>query len=66
MATKCRGDFKFFQFASVMRRQKKTAEDSIDTFVYYVGNGFGMSWYFAKRYDLIFRLLLLPNYVVYL
>ena len=41
----------------------------IDTFVYYVGNGFGMPQHFAKGYDLIFkqlRLLVIPNYLVYL
>ena len=33
---------------------KKTAEDSAETFLYYVGNGFGMPRHFAKGYDLIF------------
>ena len=45
------------------------AEDSIDTFVYYVGNGFGMPRHFAKDYGLVFkqlRLLVLLNYIVYL
>ena len=48
--------------------EKKTADDSIDTFVYYLGNGFGMPRHFAKGYDLVFkqfRLLFLPNYIVY-
>ena len=47
----------------------KTAEDSIDIFAYYLGNGFGMPRHFAKGYDLVFkqlRLLVLPNYIVYL
>ena len=47
----------------------KTAEDSIDIFAYYLGNGFGMPRHFAKGYDLIFkqlRLFVLPNYIVYL
>ena len=51
-----------------MRRQK-TTEDSIDTFVYYLGNGFGMPRHFAKGYTLAFkqfRLLVLHNYIVYL
>ena len=45
------------------------AKDSIDTFVYYISNGFGIPWHFAKGYDLVFkqlRLLVLPNYIVYL
>ena len=48
---------------------KKTTEDSIGSFVYYLANGFGMPWHFAKGYDLVFkqlRLLFLPNYIVYL
>ena len=51
-----------------MRRQK-TAEDSIDTIVYYLSNGFGMPRHFAKGYDLVLkqlRLLVLPNCIVYL
>ena len=68
LAIKCRGDFNIFQFASATRRQK-TAEDSTDTFVYYVCNGLGMPRHFAKGFDLIFkqlRLLVLLNYIVYL
>ena len=34
LAIKCQVDFKFSQFASAMRRQKKTVEDLIDTFAY--------------------------------
>ena len=44
---------------------KKTADDSIDTFVYYLGNGFGMHQHFAKGYDLVFkqlRQLVLPKF----
>ena len=44
---------------------KKTADDSIDTFVYYLGNGFGMHRHFAKGHDLVFkqlRLLVLPKF----
>ena len=37
-----------------MRRQKKTAKDSAQTFVHYVGNGFGIPRDFAKGYDLVF------------
>ena len=51
-----------------MRWQKK-AEGSIDTFVYYLGNGFGTPRHFAKGFDLVFkqlRLLVLPSYIVYL
>ena len=59
------------KFFSLPRQSvgKKTAEDSIDTFVYYLGNGFGMPRHFAKGYDLVFkqlRLLVLPNCIVYL
>ena len=59
------------KFFSLPRQSvgKKTAEDSIDTFVYYLGNGFGMPRHFAKGYDLVFkqlRLLVLPNHIVYL
>ena len=47
----------------------KKAEGSIDTFVYYLGNGFGTPRLFVKGYDLVFkqlRLLVLPSYIVYL
>ena len=53
-AIKCRGNFRTLQFASGMRRQKKTAKDSAQTFVHYVGNGFGIPRNFAKGYDLVF------------
>ena len=53
-ATLCWGGFKIFQFASAMHQQKKTAKDSAETFVYYVGNSFGMPQHFAKDYDLFF------------
>ena len=33
---------------------EKPAEDSAETFVYYVGNSFGMPQHFAKDYDLFF------------
>ena len=72
LAIKCWDDFKIFQFAAAVRRQKKqkkTTEDSIDTFLYFVDNGFGMPRHFAKDYDLVFkqlRLLVLPSYIVYL
>ena len=36
-----------------MRRQK-TTEDLTETFVYHVGNGFGMRQHFAKDCDLVF------------
>ena len=45
------------------------AEDSIETFVYYLGSGLGMPRHFAKGYDLVFKqlkLLIIPNYIVYL
>ena len=48
---------------------KIPAKDSRDTLAYYVRNGFDMPQHFAKDYDLVFnqlRLLVLPNYIVYL
>ena len=33
---------------------KKTAKDSAEIFVYYVGNVFGIPRHFAKDYDLVF------------
>ena len=40
---------------SAMRQQKKkTTEDLADTFVYHIGNGFGIPRHFAKDYDLVF------------
>ena len=33
---------------------QKTTKDSAETFVYYVSNGFGIPWHFAKGYDLFF------------
>ena len=32
----------------------QTAEGLAETFVYYVGDGFGIPWDFAKGYDLVF------------
>ena len=40
-----------------MRQQKKkkqTPKDLAETFVYYIGNGFGIPGRFAKDYDLVF------------
>ena len=55
LAIKCR-DFRMFQFAPAnmlaKKKKKKTAEDSAKTFVYYVGNGFGIPRHFVKGYDL--------------
>ena len=48
---KYQGDFKSFQFALKIYQQK-TAEDSSEIFVYYVGNGFDMPQHFTKGYDL--------------
>ena len=45
---KCGGNFRIFQFASAI------ADNSAETFVYYVGNGFSMPQNFAKEYDLFF------------
>ena len=50
-AIKCRGDFRILQFASAIRRQKN-AKDSTETFLYYVGNCFGLPRHFAKGYAL--------------
>ena len=33
---------------------KITVEDSAETFLYYVDNGFGIPPHFAKGYDLVF------------
>ena len=33
---------------------KKTAEDSAETFAYYINNGFGIPRHFDKSYDLVF------------
>ena len=50
-AIKCRGKFRIFQFASAMCQQKKTAENLLETFVYHVGNGFGVPRHVTKDYD---------------
>ena len=44
------------EFFSLPRQYigKKTAEDSAETFVYYVSNGFGIPQHFAKGSDLVF------------
>ena len=57
LAIKCWDDFKIFQFAAAMLRKKnkKTTEDSIDSFLYFVDNGFGMPRHFAKGYELVFK-----------
>ena len=52
-AIKYRGDFRIFQFASEIRRQK-TAADSTETFGYYNGNGFDIPRHFAEGLDLVF------------
>ena len=53
LVIKCRGDFRIFQFASVIHC-KKNAKDSVEIFVYYVGNGFSIHQHFTKGYDLVF------------
>ena len=53
-AIKCQDDSRISQFALAMHQQKNIAKDSAETFVYYVGNGFGMPRHFAKGYDLGF------------
>ena len=47
-AIKCWDNFRIFQFPLA------TVEDSAETFVYYVANGFGIGWHFAKGSDLVF------------
>ena len=37
-----------------MLAKKKTAKNSSETFVYYVGIGFRIPWHFCKGYDLFF------------
>ena len=58
-AIKYRGKFRIFQFASAMRRQKITAEDLTETFVYHDGKGCGIAWHFVKDYDLVLKQLIL-------
>ena len=58
-AIKYRGKFRIFQFASAMRRQKITAEDLAETFVYHDGKGCGIAWHFVKDYDLVLKQLIL-------
>ena len=36
------------------KKKKKNAEDSAETFVHYIGNGFGIPRHFTKGYDLFF------------
>ena len=54
LAIKCQGKFRIFQYTLAMPQQKKTAKDLAETFVYLVGNGFGIPGYFAKDYHLVF------------
>ena len=51
---KCWGDFRIFQFILVISWQKKPADKSAETFVYYARNGFDISQHFVKGYDLSF------------
>ena len=46
--------FQTFQFASAIPPQKKTDEDSTETFIYYFGNDFGMPPHFGQGCDLVF------------
>ena len=41
----------------MLSKKKKNVKDSVETFVYYVGNGFSIPRHFAKDYDLVFKLL---------
>ena len=50
---KVRGISEFFSFPW-QYIDKKTAEDSAETYVYYVSNGFGIPQHFAKGTDLVF------------
>ena len=57
LTVKCQGDFKIFQFALAIHRQKKRqkeTEDSAETFEHYVSNGFGIPLHFAKGSDFCF------------
>ena len=37
------------------KKKKKNVKDSVETFVYYIGNGFSIPRHFAKDYDLVFK-----------
>ena len=63
-AIKCWGNFRIFQFASAIRWKKNCWRLTAETFSYYIGNGCGICWHFAKGCDLFFqqlRLLVLPK-----
>ena len=51
--------FQTFQFASAIPPQKKTDEDSTETFIYYFGNDFGMPQHFGQGCDLVFYQLII-------
>ena len=52
---KCAGSFSvYLGNISAKKKKKKSAKDSIKTFVYYVGNGCGIPRHFAKGNNLIF------------
>ena len=53
VGNKSQGDIRFFQFALEIHWQT-TVENSAETFVYYVSNGFGIPQHFAKGSDLVF------------
>ena len=53
-AIKCHVDFRIFSVCLSNTSEKKTAKDSAETFVYYVGNGFCIPQHFAKCFDLVF------------
>ena len=61
------GNFRIFQFASAIRRQK-TTEDSVETFVHDVGNGSSIPRHFATGYDFFnsYDCLFYLNCIVYL
>ena len=56
LAIKYQDNFIIFSvyLSNVVKKKKKNVEDSVETLVYYVGNGFSIPRHFAKDYDLVF------------
>ena len=51
MVIKCRDNFRIFSFALAIPQLKSWTQQKT---VYYINNGFHITWYFAKGYDLFF------------
>ena len=64
LAIKHPDDFRIFPVCFGNMLAKETAEDSAETFVHYVRNGFGIPRHYAKGSDSVFsqlRLFFLPT-----